>query len=455
MASPSNGTPRVLWLTVHLTVAKDSPMLSARQTKHSGIGEGADQSVLLQILLAICLGVLLPPMVFFGAHPYRILGIPEVFNSGFGSIFAILTAQFIAPRVTEFPGSNRLSYTLPIFMFSYAVVIAAIVTLRVPYSVVFLSISFTTTIIIEVMFAVMRHRLSKSDVYLVPGGRVGQVLAISDITPVVMTTPALPESARAILVADLHYDLDAERERTIAEATLRGIPVYHYKQVLESLTGQVNIEHMSEYLFGSLLPDLTYARAKRVGDVLISLALLPILALPLLIVAVLIRLDSPGPALFLQTRMGYAKKPFKVIKFRTMRVPDPSKPVDATDMAMTKHGDSRITKLGSFLRRTRIDELPQIFNVIKGDMSWIGPRPEAIVLSEWYEGELPFYSYRHIVRPGITGWAQINQGHVTDINDITMKLHYDFYYIKNFSYWLDLTITARTVWVILTGFGSK
>lgn len=430
-------------------------MLSTRHTKHSGISEGADQSVLLQIILAISLGVIMPPTLYFGTYSFNIFGVPEIFNSGFGSIFAILTAQFIAPRLTEFPGSNRLGYTLPIFMFSYAIVIAAIVILRIPYSVIFLGISFGTTIVVEIMFAVMRHRSSKSHVYIVPGGRVEQLLSISNINAVVMQAPALPETARAIMVADLHHDLGDEWERTIAEAALRGIPVYHFKQVLESLTGQVNIEHMSENLFGSLLPDLTYARAKRAGDLLISLALLPFLALPMLIVAVLIKLDSPGPALFLQTRMGFAKKPFKVIKFRTMKVQDPNAPSNTAELAMTKTRDSRITKLGSFLRRTRIDELPQIFNVIKGDMSWIGPRPEAIVLSEWYEGELPFYSYRHIVRPGITGWAQVNQGHVTDITDITMKLHYDFYYIKNFSYWLDLTITARTVWVILTGFGSK
>jgi lipopolysaccharide/colanic/teichoic acid biosynthesis glycosyltransferase len=106
-------------------------------------------------------------------------------------------------------------------------------------------------------------------------------------------------------------------------------------------------------------------------------------------------------------------------------------------------------------QRSRIDELPQLFNVLKGEMSWIGPRPEAIALSEWYEAELPFYSYRHIVRPGITGWAQINQGHVTNLDDIRAKLQYDFYYIKNFSYWLDLLIVFRTIVVMASGFGAR
>jgi lipopolysaccharide/colanic/teichoic acid biosynthesis glycosyltransferase len=123
--------------------------------------------------------------------------------------------------------------------------------------------------------------------------------------------------------------------------------------------------------------------------------------------------------------------------------------------AVTRADDPRITKLGAFLRRSRIDEIPQIINVIKGEMSFIGPRPEAEVLSQHYEEMIPFYRYRHIVYPGISGWAQVNQGHVTDVDDVREKLHYDFYYIKNFSAWLDLLIVAKTIRTMLTGFGSK
>jgi lipopolysaccharide/colanic/teichoic acid biosynthesis glycosyltransferase len=102
-----------------------------------------------------------------------------------------------------------------------------------------------------------------------------------------------------------------------------------------------------------------------------------------------------------------------------------------------------------------IDELPQLINVLRGEMSWIGPRPEAAVLSAWYEKELPFYRYRHIVRPGITGWAQINQGHVAELGEVLGKLHFDFYYIKNFSPWLDLLILIRTVRTVITGLGAR
>ena len=129
--------------------------------------------------------------------------------------------------------------------------------------------------------------------------------------------------------------------------------------------------------------------------------------------------------------------------------------LDARDAAMTKDGDQRITRVGKWLRHSRIDELPQILNVLRGEMSWIGPRPEAEVLSRWYEHEIPFYRYRHIVRPGITGWAQVHQGHVATVYQVREKLHFDFYYIKNFSPWIDLVVVARTIRAIATGFGSK
>ncbi|HEY1121905.1 MAG TPA: sugar transferase, partial [Haloferula sp.] len=164
-------------------------------------------------------------------------------------------------------------------------------------------------------------------------------------------------------------------------------------------------------------------------------------------------LDSSGPAIFRQERIGFRGIPFTVYKFRTMIDGAAARPT--IDGAITREADPRITRLGSFLRRSRIDELPQIFNILRGEMSWIGPRPEAAPLSHWYEGELPFYRYRHIVRPGITGWAQINLGHVAEIDEVNQKLHYDFYYIQNFSPWLDIVIVLRTCGIMFTGFGAR
>ena len=117
--------------------------------------------------------------------------------------------------------------------------------------------------------------------------------------------------------------------------------------------------------------------------------------------------------------------------------------------------DPRITKVGSVIRKYRIDELPQILNVLKGEMSFIGPRPESLELSQWYEKDVAFFSYRHIVRPGLSGWAQVNQGYAAEVEGMTVKLQYDFYYIKHFSLWLDILIVVKTIRTILTGFGSR
>jgi lipopolysaccharide/colanic/teichoic acid biosynthesis glycosyltransferase len=170
------------------------------------------------------------------------------------------------------------------------------------------------------------------------------------------------------------------------------------------------------------------------------------------LVAIAIRLDSKGPVLFRQKRVGHAGKSITVYKFRTMR---PIEIEDELDAAITKDGDDRVTRVGHWLRMLRLDELPQIFNILKWQMSWIGPRPEAEVLSVWYTSELPFYRYRHVVKPGISGWAQVNQGHVAEVDEVHRKLQYDFYYIKYFSPWLDLLILFRTIKTMLTGSGAK
>jgi lipopolysaccharide/colanic/teichoic acid biosynthesis glycosyltransferase len=177
----------------------------------------------------------------------------------------------------------------------------------------------------------------------------------------------------------------------------------------------------------------------------------------MMIVGLLVRLDSPGPALFRQQRTGYRGRPFTVYKIRTMKtaVARTASDQQLRQAAMTLVDDPRITRLGSFLRRTRLDELPQLINIAKGEMSLIGPRPEAVALSQWYEKQIPFYHYRHLIKPGVTGWAQINQGHVTDVADVQEKLHLDFYYVKNFSFWLDVLIAVRTVKTMISGHGAR
>lgn len=372
----------------------------------------------------------------------------STFNTQFASLIAATAAVVVFRRVTAYPGTRGFSYILPAFLGTYGVVSAIMLLGRFAYSGTVLAIAATLATGLMFVLRGLASRTAPMQFYIIPGSEGAIVRDTPNVEWFLLTEPILPEDRQAAIVADLTADHPPEWERLLATAAIGGRTVFHTKQLRESLTGRVQIDHLSENTFGSLLPNLAYFEVKRLGDILVALLALPVLVLPLLAVALAVRLDSSGPAIFRQTRMGYRGQPFRVIKFRTMRHGDAADPI-------TRDGDDRVTRIGRFLRRTRIDELPQIINVLRGEMSVIGPRPEAVALSEWYDRELPFYGYRHIVRPGITGWAQIKQGHVAELDDVLLKLHYDFFYIKNFSAWLDIVIALRTVVIILTGYGSK
>ncbi|WP_066807240.1 sugar transferase [Sphingomonas asaccharolytica] len=370
-----------------------------------------------------------------------------------GAAIGAVLGLFLLRRVTAFPGSRVFSYIVPSYATSYGLVFAAFFFLRLDYSRAYLGTSFVFAAVTSYAIHFYLLRATTKPFYIVPFGKTAALTELPYVEWIPLTEPVMPPGRETVIVADLRYDHDDNWERMLAEAAVNGHPVYHVKQIRESLTGRVSIEHLSENSFGSLLPNLAYRKMKRGFDLLLTLVALPILIVPMLLIALLVKIDSEGPVLFKQERMGYRGRPFMVWKFRTMR--ECTSEEAARDGFITIDDDQRVTRLGRFLRRTRIDELPQMWNIIKGEMSWIGPRPEAVALSTWYEQEIPFYSYRHIVRPGISGWAQVNQGHVADLASVHYKLNYDFFYIKHFSGWLDLLILLKTVGTVVSGFGAK
>lgn len=368
---------------------------------------------------------------------------------------AHVVGYFAYRRFDIFPGLAATGAILPTFLLSYGATLTVILLLRLDYSRVQLVISVLSSVGWYLALDLVGRYLNPYRLAVVPGGQTSELQEMPNVSWSRLEAPVSSLPHVQGVVVDLRGDLSEEWERFIADCALSGMPVYHVKQVQESLTGRVAIEHLSENTLGSLNPNQAFLVVKQAGDWLGALALLVILSPVLALTAIAIRLDSPGPALFRQERLGYRGKVFTAYKFRTMRHEAGREFKDDKDRAMTRDGDVRVTRIGAYLRRTRIDELPQILNILKGEMSWIGPRPEALPLSEWYQAELPFYSYRHIVRPGITGWAQVNQGHVTALDDALEKLHYDFYYIKNFSPWLDFVVLIKTLVIVVTGFGAR
>lgn len=370
------------------------------------------------------------------------------------NIAAVTIALWIRLSVGTFPGVRSGTLIGPSITVAHAIVLIALIMTRLPYDRLALLLAFIFHLVWITGLHIAVHRRIRRRFAVVPCGSIDHLGQISDVDWKVLKRARLADVEDCdALVADFTADLPPEWEAFLADAALDGRMVFQVKQLIESLTGKVEVHHLSENNFGSLLPARGYFHLKSVIDFGAAVMLLPVLIVPMMLIGLAIRLDSEGPALFRQERVGYAGRPIVIYKFRTMR--PTSSGTDERLAAMTGAEDARITRVGAFLRRTRIDELPQIINILKREMSWIGPRPEAAVLSTWYTADIPFYRYRHVVKPGISGWAQVNQGHVAAVNEVYEKLQFDFFYLKYFSPWLDTLVLLRTIKTMLTGFGSK
>lgn len=240
----------------------------------------------------------------------------------------------------------------------------------------------------------------------------------------------------------------------LLDCKLRGIRVTDIASFSEREAGKVDLDniHPSWLIFtDGFRRSRTTAAAKRLLDIVLGLGFL-LLLLPLMAVAALaVKLDSKGPVLYRQTRVGLGGRPFQILKFRSMSV-------DAERNGLpqwAKANDSRITRVGAVIRKTRIDEIPQVLNVLKGDMSFVGPRPERPLFVEQLSHEIEYYNERHLVKPGITGWAQVNYPYGASVEDAREKLKYDLYYMKNQSIFLDIIILLQTVRVVIWSEGAR
>jgi lipopolysaccharide/colanic/teichoic acid biosynthesis glycosyltransferase len=402
-----------------------------------------------RFVIGFALVVALPALLMWGIAGVVDADLPKL-NSLAGVTLAYMGAFFTLRRLMGFPGSQSAVYILPTLLVWYGILVGVLFSFRLDYSVYYIGyVSFANLVFCFLSyFFILRHQ-EKVMAY-VPLGKAANIHTLEGAKWLKLAQPELNGERVDAVVADLHADIPDEWERFLARCTLAGVPVYHYKQVMESITGRVRVEHLSENEFGSLQPPVIYSLCKRVLDVLAVVLTAPVTMPVMLLTAIAVKLDSPGPALFIQNRVGQGNRDFKIYKFRSM-----CKNSEAAGAQLAQSNDMRVTRVGRFIRKTRLDEFPQFFNVLKGDMSLIGPRPEQRTFVDKFEKEIPFYIYRHVVKPGITGWAQVVHGYASDVDDTRIKIQHDFYYIKYFSFWLDMLIVYKTIRTIFTGFGAK
>ncbi len=254
----------------------------------------------------------------------------------------------------------------------------------------------------------------------------------------------------AIILRESSQELPAAVAQKLMELHFSGVPTYTLELFHEVYWRKIPLYRLNQtWLFQEgfqIAREPVFERLKRVSDIVLA-ALGLALALPLLPLAVAaIWLEDRGPIFFRQPRVGKNRRLFDIVKLRTMRT-------GGDGDSYTRAGDSRITRVGQFLRNTRLDEVPQLWNVLVGDMSLIGPRAEWVRLVEDYEKKIPCYHFRHLVKPGITGWAQVNYNYGENLDDTLRKLEYDLYYIRYFSFVLDASIVLKTIHVMLFGKG--
>ena len=365
------------------------------------------------------------------------------------TVLAFLAAGSASLYIKRFSFREQLSIAIFLITMVMAVLISAIAIGRVYYSRKFL-IYFYILSVLWIGLGLYLYRNPRTLFYLICPIGLGFKLAEKGSRRwELLKYPTFHKKCDGIII-DYHEQIPPEWMRFIAYVSLSNIPIYHAAAVYEKVTGRISLHHLSSGIVTGFKVPRLYSNIKHFAECLAIILLSPVILVLSLFAFIIIKLNSKGSAFFIQERVGKKGKPFKMYKFRTMITES-----EAEGAKFTSSHDSRIIPMGRFLRKFRIDELPQLINVLKGEMSIIGPRPEQVGFAKEFEKEIPFYAYRHLVPPGITGWAQVVQGYAAGVKETEEKLSYDLYYIKYMGFWLDALIAVKTLKTILTGFGSK
>src|SRR5699024_630669 len=321
-------------------------------------------------------------------------------------------------QVKSYRSYKSIGITLFYITVGYMPIFALLAVLRPYYSRSFLFTSYLLTQLF-LIGGILFSRKSAPRYYVINGGIAQALKAYGDTSwrYVNHVNGSVEIEQYDGVVVDLHAHDDATLFKKVADFTLHGVPVRHAAAVFENYTGRTHLDYIAEEGFYSLSLPPVYPTLKRMLETGLILLASPVIIPFACLVALAIKIDSRGPALFTQQRVGRYGDPFTLYKFRSMTTD-----AEKEGAQFAGEADQRVTRLGRFIRKFRIDEIPQFWNVLKGDMSLIGPHTEQKSFVDFFDDEIPFYSYRHKVRPGITGWAQITDGYAADVESTERKL---------------------------------
>ena len=368
-----------------------------------------------------------------------------------GSMLAMAVADIGMRRIARLPLLRIWSAALSLVLLSFLILAATLLLTRSYYSRSYLLIAATFSVVWVVAGHWIKVWRAQRMVWgIVEIGCVEPLRTLDGIRWTSLCNPSAETASLGVVVVDMTALLSPDWARFLTNCRFRNIPILNACRVYEALTGRVHPEWVHEGDLVGVRIARSMSLLKRTFDWCICLAFAPVLLLLTGLCAVAIKLDSRGPVFYQQDRVGLDNQTFRVFKLRTMVMEGEGDVASFAD-----EWDGRITRVGHILRKSRLDEIPQFWNVIRGEMSIVGPRPEQRVFVDQFEESIPFYALRHLVRPGITGWAQVHYGYAADEIENRRKLEFDLFYLKRWSFMLDTMILMRTIVVVLTARGAR
>jgi lipopolysaccharide/colanic/teichoic acid biosynthesis glycosyltransferase len=371
-------------------------------------------------------------------------------------LFSLITAQMSGPGVPR-PTYGRM---FAIFLGTGGLTALLLLFTRGYFSRPFLIITAGAWLVLATTHRIIRRRRPWTERIAVITGEKQLAEDLQDsphadvvwvLDPKSESVPELPDR-NVTMAVDLKVVLSERVAQYISSCDVAGYTIQPFSSVYEEHTGRVPLVHLAEgwEISAPLLDVAPWLPGKRAVETVAAVITAPLWMGLAGLVALYLKVSTRGPALFKQERVGFGGAPFVMYKFRTM-----AEDAESNGPSFASERDDRLIRGGRFLRKSRLDEIPQLWNVLKGEMSLVGPRAEQVPFADVFTQQIPFYAHRHLVRPGITGWAQVSYGYADDQADTIEKLTYDLYYIKHMSPVMDLRVLWKSVWTVMTGFGAR